>query len=132
MLTYFTKSKKSIKKLERGATDMETMTTKTTTTNVYPDQQTTLGIHPDAYPDRQITLGIHLDAYQDQPRKKSTTTTMNTMTAKTTATGPGNSNWVRHDKYPWSSCNFFRFTNCANSFIQRINLSEVFESLYLQ
>ena len=63
MLTYFTKSKKSIKKLERGATDMETMTTKTTTTNVYPDQQNTLGVYTYINPDQQITLWIHLDGY---------------------------------------------------------------------
>ena len=31
------------------------------------------------------------------------TTTINTMTAKTMATDPGNSNWVRHAKCPWSS-----------------------------
>ena len=32
------------------------------------------------------------------------TTTINTMTTKTMATGPGNGNWVQHAKCPWSSC----------------------------
>ena len=34
------------------------------------------------------------------------TTTINTMTAKTMATDPGNGNWVRHVKCPWSSFPF--------------------------
>ena len=35
------------------------------------------------------------------------TTTINTMTAKTMATDPGNGNWVRHAKCPWSSWDYF-------------------------
>ena len=59
------------------------------------------------------------------------TTTINTITAKTTVTGPGNGNWVRHAKCPWSSliCNIYLY-NLYNLQCVQFELQE--QSWYLQ